>query len=485
MVSILGGKVKTKLAIIVVHVFIVLICAFTLFSSTALTEPICGVRPDLNLTVSRIYWASFADYADRSLSVEYNVTNTSTSDALEAKIVAASGSNNVTHVMSLPKNIGSIPGGGNLTFAVMFNVPDGVTRFTSLIRVNAEDGCGTIHAYPEPSPLIEAKIVGSAHDSIKLRGADGLQIQGDYAYIAAGGANRLTIVDVSVPTSPTIIKDLTDPYGRLDNAYGLDVSGNYAYVVTGYSGTSDRLTVVDISNPSAPIIVGSLQDTTNLDGALHIYVSGQYAYISAPFNNRMTIIDISVPENPRLVSSVQDHVRLYRADGIYHSADHVFVTTHQLDGGSDKSYLTAINVADPNHPFITGSINSSFFRGGDQMHITGRYLYAPGNVDHTFTVVDIADPSSMNIVSHITDHAYIGVSCFVYVSGKYAFVTGADVNRLTIIDIADPTAPRIIASITDTYNLASALYVVVEGRYAYVTSPAGALTVVEISGMSI
>ena len=50
---------------------------------------------------------------------------------------------------------------------------------------------------------------------------------------------------------------------QLNGAEGVAVSGNYAYVA---AGSSDRLTVVDVSNPAAPAVAGSVQ-SAQLDGA--------------------------------------------------------------------------------------------------------------------------------------------------------------------------------------------------------------------------
>ena len=50
---------------------------------------------------------------------------------------------------------------------------------------------------------------------------------------------------------------------RLSQASGVAVSGTYAYVV---GATSDSLAVVDVSTPSSPTLVGSLIDSTSMNG---------------------------------------------------------------------------------------------------------------------------------------------------------------------------------------------------------------------------
>ena len=456
-------------------------CLFFIYSGTALAETVCGVRPDLSLNANKTEWASYYDYVNRILSVDHNVSNLSSGDATGVAIIGARASYGVINTTPLPVQIGTLAAGASASFTLRYNIPYGVINFRSLVMANVEDGCGNIYAYPAPAQPVTMKLVATIRDSEKLSGADGLYIDGSYAYIASGGSNSLSIIDITNPLTPVMVSSLTDTSGRLDRAWGVNVSGNYAFVVAGFSGTSDRLTVVDISDRANPNVVGSLQDFVNLDGALHIDVQGRYAYITAPFDNRMTIVDISAPQGPRLVGSIKDDVRLYRADGISVSGGHAYVVSHQIDGGSDKSYLNSIDISDPAHPVLADSLNSSYFRGGDQMAIVGNYLYVPGNLDHTFTIVDISSPLSMSIVSHITSDAYIGQSCFVDVADRLAFMTSANNSRVTVVDISDVSLPQIVGSLQDLTNLSSALYVITAGHFAYVTSPSGIFSVIEVT----
>ncbi|MHB8859879.1 MAG: hypothetical protein ACYC6Z_10430 [Thermoleophilia bacterium] len=476
-----GGGVKSRAAAAFAFISILIIVSLFLFTDKGLAAVNCGVKPDLSLNASSIHWSNYADYINRHLSIDYSVTNMTASDATGVEIVGSIGSRSVSNLTPMPIKIGPLAGGGNFSFRITYRIPEGITSFHNLVKANSEDGCGNIYAYPEPSPLVEPRIVATIHNTMILDGADGLHINGNYAYIASGGSNRLSIIDISNPKSPFVASSLSDPAGhRLESAWGVHVSGNYAFVVTGFSGASDSLTVVDVANPHAPIIVASIQDYDKLDGALHIEIAGNYAYITSPNQNRVTVVDISAPLNPRIVASLKDDVKLFRADGIHVAGNYVYAVSHQLDGGSEKSYLNAIDISDPLNPKFAGSLNSEHFRGGDQMAVIGNYLYIPGNRDHTFSIVDIANPAAMSVVSHITNSDYIGQSCFVDVSGKLAYLTSASANRLTVIDVADIETPQIVGSLRDNYFLYSALYVLVSGKYAYVTSPGGTFSVIEL-----
>ena len=156
-----------------------------------------------------------------------------------------------------------------------------------------------------------------------------------YAYIAAGADNALEIVDISNPTNPQHVTALLDGQGGaiFDNPTSVFLFGNYAYVggdnkieivdvsdpvspihvgflafayevtdlyvayghVFSVSESADRLDVIDIADPTQPAIVASLVHggEAELDGASSIFVSGDYAYISANVSDALEIIDVS------------------------------------------------------------------------------------------------------------------------------------------------------------------------------------------------
>ena len=68
----------------------------------------------------------------------------------------------------------------------------------------------------------------------------------------------------------TIVGSVDTP----DAAYGVYVSGSHAYVADDYNG---GLQVIDITAPSTPTIVGSL----DVIYAHKVHVNGGYAYVAA------------------------------------------------------------------------------------------------------------------------------------------------------------------------------------------------------------
>ncbi len=78
--------------------------------------------------------------------------------------------------------------------------------------------------------------------------ARGVQVVGNYAYVAGDGSG-LQIIDISNPTTPT----LKGNYNTSGNASNVQVVGNYAYVADQNSG----LQIIDISNPTNPTLKGN------------------------------------------------------------------------------------------------------------------------------------------------------------------------------------------------------------------------------------
>ena len=81
-----------------------------------------------------------------------------------------------------------------------------------------------------------------------------------------------------------------------------------------------------------PTHVGSITDdaTTELDGAQQIYVSGNYAYVTAGVDDGVEILDISDPANPTHVGAITDDgtTALFGPSGIVVRDDYAYVVSY-------------------------------------------------------------------------------------------------------------------------------------------------------------
>jgi len=183
-------------------------------------------------------------------------------------------------------------------------------------------------------------------------------VQDNYAYLA--GVSCLTIVDVSDPANPSEISSLNIAG---EEAYNLAVSGNYVYIIT-----RDEVLVIDVSNPMAPVQVG-IGEFTGLTGGADI--KGNYIYIAA-FNGQwagVRIMDISDPTNPHEVSYI------YTNGGpsdVVIQGDFAYVADYDCG-------VFVANITDPLNPLQVGYYDSP----GDMedIAVNGDYAYLCGYGD--------------------------------------------------------------------------------------------------------
>jgi len=372
---------------------------------------------------------------------------------------------------------GGLSVAGSSGFTILQNGKVGMGTLTPTEKLTVQ---GTILTAP-PTTLT---IKGSVTDTTNLGGSYGsvmapnnkVFVSGNYAYVVANTNSRLTIVDISNPSSPMVVGSISDAV-NLNGPQSVYVAGRYAYVV---SSVGDSITVVDISNPVTPTVVAMLSDSTYLNGAKGIDIQGNYAYITAYDAGRLTVVDISNPYSPTVAGSLGS---LTTATSVVVSGRYAYLTSSDVN-------FRIIDISNPSSPTasgVTNSIQASHYLYG--VAISGRYAYlttirASQEAD-SFAIVDIKSPTAPSATSSSLVAGGYRYPLGVTVSGHYAYVTYRGGDYLRIYDISVPTAPVLAGSITSSsLNMASAI--AVSGRYAYALSPDdGRLTVVDIGGSDI
>lgn len=113
-------------------------------------------EPALSLSKTGTYWASYADFTARTLSVDFNVNNASAGiagNAYGVQMVGTVNTNGVTGI-NTPLPVGHVPAGYSSarTSVVKYNVPVGAAYFSTTVYATAEDGANNSHAYPGTMP---------------------------------------------------------------------------------------------------------------------------------------------------------------------------------------------------------------------------------------------------------------------------------------------------------------------------------------------
>jgi len=109
--------------------------------------------PSLNWTKLRVYWASWADYQNRQLSIDYRMGNAGTGIAIASTVQASLCTpSTVFTVTALPLLVGDIQPGTNRTVTLKYFVPTNVGSFMTTTYATCSDDVGRTYWFPGPIP---------------------------------------------------------------------------------------------------------------------------------------------------------------------------------------------------------------------------------------------------------------------------------------------------------------------------------------------
>jgi len=144
-----------------------------------------------------------------------------------------------------------------------------------------------------------------------VEGATGYKVYRSTSSISDGSS--VTLVDNEIKTTTSFTDDCSaDGTASIpsSNTTGgnLAVNTNTLYVdaETGKVGVgtttpTEKLTLAGgnfLQTPGNPVFKGGVIDSTYMDGAQSVYVSGKYAYVAGYYSDSLAIIDISNPSSP-------------------------------------------------------------------------------------------------------------------------------------------------------------------------------------------
>lgn len=210
--------------------------------------------------------------------------------------------------------------------------------------------------------------------------ANGVAVDGDFAYVAAGTAG-LHVVDVSNLNAPVLAATVNTP----GNANDVRVAAGYAYVADGASG----LQIVDVNNPLAPVLIAGF-DTPGT--ATDVAVLNGRAYVADGVAG-LRVIDVSLPVAPLAVGAVDTPGNARGVDAVDD-----FAVVADAHGG-----VHIVSVANPASPVIRGSAHmraNSVSRAADVV-VRDRFAYVADGSDAALgglRVVDFRNPLTPVVV---------------------------------------------------------------------------------------
>jgi len=139
----------------------------------------------LSLSLTRTYWASYPDWQNHQLSIDYQVTDNGPGTAHATKVTAATATNGVYLTTPMPKTLGNISQGGNIPFTLKYFIPSGVTSFNATVYSTCSDQNGASYSFPTKRSSYSYNQANQLTTGYDYRG-----VSTSYAYDANGALTQ-------------------------------------------------------------------------------------------------------------------------------------------------------------------------------------------------------------------------------------------------------------------------------------------------------
>lgn len=275
----------------------------------------------------------------------------------------------------------------------------------------------------------------------------------------------ITIVTFCTPsvyasTSVTYLNAIIDDASTfLTGPRTTRIQGDYLYVM---AATDAALTIFDVSDPSVPVKVGELRDTLNFSNARLMEVSGDYVYIASNGNNRFYSIDISNKATPVIADFVTVNVWDFVIQGSY----------AYLTANSTNFCFSVVDISEPTDLQLVNQVTDpTRCLGTLGITVEGNYLYtySTSGSDEYFTIHDISNPLATNTLVgswRAQDFGWANANAQdIQAVGNYVYLMGWMLDVLLVMDVSNPSAPVLVESLQDSVNLDSGLYIEKVGDY--------------------
>ena len=244
-------------------------------------------------------------------------------------------------------------------------------------------------------------------------------IDDNYLYVGMETDNRLDIIDISNPPTPTIVG--SHKVNGTATISGVAVKGGYAYITEYHTGVR----VIDVTNPAKTMEVTRLLGIDAND----IKIQGNYAYVSVRYQG-FSVINISDPRNIRIVgqsNAIQGYI-----EGIYVTPTTTFLSADTMGFG-------IFNTSNVTAPRLLSQVAVIGFPEG--ITVRNNWLYIGAHNDGVW-IVDVSNPAIPKETAYINSG---GRNREVSLQGNNLYVAG-EWQRLYVLNVSDPQKPRITLS---------------------------------------
>jgi len=329
-------------------------------------------------------------------------------------------------------------------------------------------------------------------DGLDFGGYD-VSIEGDYAYVAAGGIG-FYIVDISDPQNMHVVN--TVDTNRFSST--IDVHNGHAFLM------KDTVRIYDIDPPESVHYVKQIPIETGAPTEL-VFEDG-YAYAAAP-NKHFEIFDIDPIESTSLINTVLTDIINLECDV---DNGYAYVTaskssTHNLYiyDVSDPLNATLVNTVEfdyqsryidveDGYAYMTNALNGLLIVDVDppeEAHTVNMVWTGPnpsairysngyalvGTLYSDIWVIDVDPISSAHTVSRLN---VSGGTEAIEIVGNYAYIVDSSGNLLSY-NMIDPTNPTLVDALYSSCIKPRELEI--SNGNAYINSSSGGVQVVDIS----
>lgn len=283
-----------------------------------------------------------------------------------------------------------------------------------------------------------------------------LAVSGDMAFVGGARNNKLSLVDVSNPSRPSLRSSL-----QFDSV-GASMAADDRLV---YAGNFHSLRILDVSNPEHPLQISEIQITSgSASGA--VVVNGR-AYL-AEVQGGLRVFDVTDAAAPAFLGELRG--------GESYFGLAVAGTLAYIAAGRS---LHIVDVTDPANLAIVGEVSLPQQATAYDVAVAGNKAYVAA-LGTGLYVIDVADPESPRVMGHVPSIPGVRAnSVDVAVGNDRVYLADAG-GGLRIIDASEAANPVVVATIP-VYG--EALQVQLVGTQAFVAAGDGGLQIYDVSGL--
>lgn len=283
----------------------------------------------------------------------------------------------------------------------------------------------------------------------------GIDYRGDTVLLTSTGV-PISVIDVSDPTSPSLIVSHTTLPGCDGGLYVRVLSGGYTALRCG-----DTVKVYDLSDVSSPSYIATVGDANVLP-----YLKD--TLLTLAYDNHVYVFSVSDPTSPNLLGDTSVGFVSHAAA----SGEELYVFTKwPFKTFLVISYPTSTVLYEARLPGVSSSVEKS-----------GGYLYI---YNQGLSVVDITSPSNPQLLSFIpvSFGLWSSSAASMDLMGTSLFVAGITGNEIKVYDVSDPSSPTLDTS----YSISTAIYSCLKAvdSLSVVVCGNSSLDLIDLSSMSV